>query len=111
MQIDSNTLDLMLLGDSVECVKYVLGMSKKETRNKWKSHKFGKEEIFMAKEAESWRVLDLLLNDKELECIHSMNKEDWEGVKKSLDDVDISQLGEDDEKAVKRLRNLIRRRL
>ncbi len=40
-----------------------------------------------------------------------MNKADWEGVKESLEDVDMYQLGNDDEKAVKSLRILLRRAL
>ncbi len=83
-------------------------MAKKETRNKWKSYRFGNREVFNAKEAESWGVLDVLLC--ETNCARHLSGGDWKDLKMTLDEVDLSELAEDDEKIVESLKKKIARK-
>ncbi len=99
----------MILGNAVRCVEYVLSLAEKgPSRNKWMTYKFGKREIFMAKEAENWRLLELLLD----KCNRRIGNEDWEGLKMSLEEVDLNELSKEEKEAVENLKKkLAKRRL
>ncbi|MCP3923707.1 MAG: hypothetical protein GY714_14090 [Desulfobacterales bacterium] len=102
-----NTLDLMIKGNAIKCLKAVVYQKNKLQKNKWNAYVFGKREIFLAKESESWGALQIIVGDLLLVNENDITKMDWIDLKKRLAKVEYSQWSFKEWKSMNSLTHLV----